>query len=343
MNIKSLKISNLNRVLKKNGLFNILTFLDHKDIFNLLSIRNKQFRLLINKSISDAYYLKIKEYFAKFKEYLEVLKYSLIYSKIKDLLKIDIIINIRFRDLNNVISQLNPKFFQIIYLYEYLINNQNDKNKLYDFYQFDLFNKNYINSNEKNKAFKGIYLSKEISLLGIDKNYDVINYQPILPFKINDKGIFYFEIYSPNNYFIDASKIKIKLKSIDLNKHIKYLEDNNINNIRISEYEMICQHWNKEPKINGYIQILKKFFESHFIINDILCDDYVFCVYKFHLTAKITGFLFNNDLNIKIYIKGKNDYIENEIKKNNLLFEKSKIIEIRVGESIIFYIIFKQA
>ena len=129
---------------------------------------------------------------------------------------------------------------------------------------------------------------------------------------------------------------------MDLNKNIKYLEDNNINNIRISEYEMICQHWNKEPKINRFIQILKKFFDSHFIINDIFCDNYVLCVFKFHLTAKITGFLFNNDLNIKIYIKDKNDYIENEIKKNNLLFEKSKIFEIRVGESIIFYFILKQ-
>ena len=95
-----LKMSNLLRVLKKNDLFNILTFLDYKDLFNLLKIRNKKFRLLINKSISDAYYLKIKENFEKFKEYLDILKYSLIYSRIKDLLKIDIVINVRFRDLN---------------------------------------------------------------------------------------------------------------------------------------------------------------------------------------------------------------------------------------------------
>ena len=131
------------------------------------------------------------------------------------------------------------------------------------------------------------------------------------------------------------------MKSIDLLKNIKYLENNNINNIRISEYELICQHWNKEPKLIGYIQILKKFFESHFIINDIFCDNFVLCVYKFHLTAKNTGFLFNNDLNIKIYIKDKNDYIENVIKKNNLLFENNKILETRVGESIIFYFILK--
>ena len=51
--------------------------------------------------------------------------------------------------------------------------------------------------------------------------------------------------------------------------------------------------------------------------------------------------MFNNKLNINIIIKESGDYIENEIKKNNLLFERDNTFEIRVGDSIIFYVIMK--
>ena len=57
-------------------------------------------------------------------------------------------------------------------------------------------------------------------MFGLDKNDDIIHIQPILPFKINDKGIFNLEIYSISNGFVNPSNLKIKLKSKDLNKSI---------------------------------------------------------------------------------------------------------------------------
>ena len=44
-----------------------------------------------------------------------------------------------------------------------------------------------------------------------------------------------------------------------------------------------------------------------------------------------------NKIEIKIRIKDKTDYVENEIRKNNLLFERRDIFEIRVGESLLYY------
>ena len=340
-----LKISHFEKIMKKNGLFNVLTFIDDKTLINILNIRNKKLRLLINKSISDAYFFKLRKNIKKFKEYFEINKCILIYLKIKESLKIDIMMNIRFIDANKNISIYNPKYFKLIYIYEYLKRNDEDeKNKLFDCYQFDLYNEKYNNDNIKNKIFKGIYLSQEISLFGLDKNDELINIQQILPFKVNDKGIFNFEIYSSNNYFIDPSNFKIKFKIVDLNQNIKEIQNNYIDNIRISEYESICKHWKKvrnEYKKIDTLKELKTYFEAYFKINDIFYDSFGLIIYKFHLTAEKCGTLVNNKININIIIKESRDYIENEIKKNNLLFERDNTFEIRVGDSIIFYVIMK--
>jgi len=341
-----LKISHLEKIMKKNGLFNVLTFVDDKTLINILNIRSKKLRLLINKSISDAYFFTLRKNIKKFKEYFEIIKCILVFSKIKESLKIDIMMNIRFIDANKNISISNPKYFKIIYIYEYLKRNEEDeKNKLFDCYQFDLYNEKYNNDNIKNNIFKGIYLSQEISLFGLDKNDELINIQQILPFKVNDKGIFNFEIYSSSNYFIDPSNFKVKLKIVDLNQNIKEIQNNYIDNIRISEYENICKHWKKDrndeyKKINN-LQELKTYFEPYFKINDIFYDSFGLIIYKFHLTAEKCGTLINNKININIIIKESGDYIENEIKKNNLLFERDNMFEIRVGDSIIFYVIMK--
>ena len=110
-----------------------MTFLDSYDIMNLLQT-NKSLIFLINRAITNAYYHIIKNKLNKFKSDFELLKCSLIYSKIKDLLKIDFVIKIRFliklsynknkKNNNNFFSfekeiQIEPKSFQIIYFYKY--------------------------------------------------------------------------------------------------------------------------------------------------------------------------------------------------------------------------------
>ena len=351
-----MRVLNENKIRNKNGLFNIITFLDQKDIINLLETRNRKLRLLINKSIYDEYYLRIKENIKKYQEFLEVIRYSLIYSKVKGLLRIDLMLTIRFNNSGKKITSNSPLHFKLIYLYEYLKKiSKNDTNKLYDCYGFDLFYKNNnkkendindIQNRNDEDEFKGVYLSKQIANFRYDKNDELLNIQSILPFNIGDKGIFNIEIYSSNNYFINPFSIKIKLKSLDLNKSIKELNNKKLENIRINEYEYICKHWLKEEELNYnknnnialVKKVIKKWFEPYFKIKNIFFGNVGLSVYKFHLVADRIGILFNNNINIKIIIKDSDDYVENEVKKNNLLFERNNSFEIRKGENIIFYL-----
>ena len=344
-----LKFVNLHKIQKSNGLFHILKFLDHEDIINILKTKNKKLHLLINKSIFETYISKIRENLNKYKEFLEILKYTLVFVKIKNLLRIDITITIRFIDKNKKISIQSPKHFQLIYLYDFLKKEKNN-NKLFDCYGFDLFPDYKEKGKNENKEFRGIYLSKQITMFSLDKNDDMIHIQPILPFKINDRGIFNLEIYSTNHGFVNPSNLKIKLKHKDLNKNINDLDKKGMNNVRINEFEYLCKYWKKEKSKTELMNkkemknlqlvknIIKKWFQPYFLIKDLFYDNIGLSVYKFHLSPNICGLMINNNLNIRINIKENNDYIENEIKKNNLLFERRGLFEIRKDENIIFYL-----
>ena len=328
-----------------NPILNILSFLNQKDIIEIINIRNKKMMLLINKSLIDSYYINIKKNLKKYNNYLEPIKSSLVYTYTKNRcsLKIDIISTIKFIDKKNNILPQNPKHFQLLYLFEFLnekniskIQNQ-IKNKLYDCYGFDIIPKNNDTEKESKKEFKGVYLSKQMSKFNIDKNDDLIIIQPILPFKINDRGIFNFEIFSNQNYFINPKNMKIKLNILDL------YANRNINELRINEYDNICKHWKKSGGLNAkkieiYKNIIKEWFDKYFFIKDIFYADIGLSVFKFNLVANNCGVLNNENLNVKIIIKEKDDYVENEIKKNNLLFERNSLFEIRKGENLIFFL-----
>ena len=328
-----------------NPILNILAFLDQKDIIEIISLRNKKVMLLMNKSLIDSYYFNIRKNLKKYSNYLEPIKSTLVYTytKNKSSLKIDLMLLLRFIDKNKNISAQNPKHFQLLYLFDFLkdknipkIKNKN-KNRLFDCFGFDIIPKINIIENESKKEFKGIYLSKQMSRFNIDKNDELVNIQPILPFKFNDRGIFNFEIFSNQNYFMNPKNIKIKLNILDL------YSNTHINELRINEYQNICKYWKKkgglnEKKMEIYKNIIKEWFDKFFIVKDIFYADIGLSVFKFNLQANNCGVLENDNLNVKIIIKEKDDYIENEIKKNNLLFERNNSFEIRKGENLIFFL-----
>ena len=367
-----IKFNNLKKILKKDGLYNVLTFLDCYDLMCLLQT-NKSLIFLINKSISNAYYHIIKENLNKFKKDFELLKCSLIYSKIKDSLKIDFSANIRFSkqkyylkqiiDKNNINKkigyykiitnqeQMAPRCYQIIYFYNFFKNVNPQKKlktkentkivKMYDYYTFDLYSE-YDN-------IPDIYINKEQSLFDINNTDKLVYTQPILPFKINDKGIINFEIYSSNNDFINPSSIKIISKCFDLKNYLNDLKLKEYSNLRICEYENLCFHWkiiNRE-RFNDriFIDILNKVkqkFKPYFEIKNIMFENIGFYVFKFYLVAvrigRIDSKIINDDFGINIIIKNRRDYVENEIKKNNLLLEGKEIYEMRLGDTIMVYL-----
>ena len=61
-------------------------------------------------------------------------------------------------------------------------------------------------------------------------------------------------------------------------------------------------------------------------------------IFKIGLKAIKVGEVKNKrKIGIKIVIKDKGEILENEIRKNNLLFEKRDVLEIRIGEELIYY------
>ena len=382
--IVTIKFFNLKKIINKNGLFNVLTFLDHNDLDNLLKT-NKNMIFLVNRAISNAYLLVIKKNLEKYSNFIELLKCSLVYSVIKDTIKIDFLINFRFvnkikffennnkqanyytintnynntrqrnssmdKYLENYIYNINnPKCFQLIYFYstfkkvlynkKFITNENNNITKMYDYFTYDVYP-------EKSRHNTQIYLNEEHMSLITRKNKNLVYVQPILPFRINDKGFINFEIFSSGNHFIDPSSIKIVLKNHDLNSHIKKLDDKELNNLRICEYEHICEHWriiNKEMNNKKFVHIIERIhniFEPYFNVGNIFYDNIGLHVFKANLLAikngKISKEDAKNDLRMNFIIKNKEDYVENEIKKNNLTFERSDTFELRVGDNIIFY------
>ena len=83
---------------------------------------------------------------------------------------------------------------------------------------------------------------------------------------------------------------------------------------------------------------INKLFEPFFDIKKIYFGNIGVNIFKVELLAIKAGEINDkNKIEIKIKIKEKDDYVENEIRKNNLLFERRDIFEIRVGESLLYY------
>ncbi len=84
---------------------------------------------------------------------------------------------------------------------------------------------------------------------------------------------------------------------------------------------------------------IKELFGSLFTVEKILFDDVGYIIFKIHLKAFKKGVIINkSELGIIIKVFGQNDSIENEVKKNNLVYENRPLVEIRVNDVLIFYL-----
>ena len=348
-NIILFKISQFQRILKSDGIFHILRFLDYYDIINLFETKNKKMIILLNTALAKIYYSNIKECLLKYYNIIELLKCSIVRSQIKDSLKIDLVLNTRLK-CNNNNNLIEPMYYQLAYIYNYYqkikpqkelitkedCENKEKKLKMYDYYTFDLYPQNYKKNDMNNNS---IFISKELPIKEKDNN-NLAYVQSILPFLVNDKGIINLELYTSNNGFIVPESIKIIIKSYNLKNYLKMLYEKEINNPRISEYEELCVHW-KNIKLYQYHDIIvhmcKLFFEPFCDIKKIYYEYVGVYIFKIYLKAVKIGEINKKQIGIKIKIKNRNETIENEIRKNNLLFERRDTYEIRVGDEIIYY------
>ena len=349
-NIIPLKISQFQRILNSKGILHILRFLDYYDIINLFKTKNKKMFILLNTALAKIYYSNIKECLLKYYNIIELLKCSIVRNQIKDSLKIDLVLNTRLKYNNNNNNLEEPMYYQLAYLYNYYrkikpqkelitkedCENKEKKLKMYDYYTFDLYPENYKNNDMNNNS---IFISKELPIKEKDNN-NLAYVQSILPFLVNDKGIINLELYTSNNGFIVPESIKIIIKSYNLKNYLKMLNEREINNPRISEYEELCVHW-KNINLYQYHDIIshmcKIFFEPFFDIKKIYYENIGIYIFKTCLKAVKIGEINKKKIGIKIKIRNRNETIENEIRKNNLLFERRDTYEIRVGDEMIYY------
>ena len=366
--IIKLNYSKFFSLLNYNSLFHLLNFLNNNEIKELLNI-NKHFRIFFNTILINVYYNKIINKLKKYKNFYEIIKKKIIFTKIKGKIKIDFQITIRF--LMNLNHPLN---MTILYAYNYNQENNNNNNnnnfllnsneinkstisnsininnstnfnmknsKIVDFFSFDIF-PSHENTNDTNEnfLFPNIYMIREFTTFNLDTSLQKTYIQPILPFRQFDAGILSFQIYSPSKNFINPNSIQLTTKiNTDYEKIINV--KNSEINPRICQFEEHCVNLRninffKEKK--SVIYQIKDIFGEYFKLIKILFEDIGFLVFKIYLKAYKVGELKNKkEIGINIKIKDKNDFVVNEIKKNDLLFENRNVFECRIDDILIFY------
>ena len=85
---------------------------------------------------------------------------------------------------------------------------------------------------------------------------------------------------------------------------------------------------------------VNRIFNPYFTLKESLFDDIGYFAFKFILLAVKPGIInsWQQELGTEIRVKDKNDYTTNEIRKNNLLYERTNYLEVRIDDFLIFYI-----
>jgi hypothetical protein len=178
-------------------------------------------------------------------------------------------------------------------------------------------------------------------------------FQSIQQFQENDLLKISINLY--NNRLINLNttqfNLKIKINKIDIpfilseipkiNTRCKIdYSEFNLYDGRLNEFEYIKMKWREINRLENYQILMKKiidFFLPYFNIKKAYYDDVGYYLFKFELIANTIGIFSKKELGLNFHIKNKNEYVTNEIKKNNLLYEKDEVIELRINDILFFY------
>ena len=112
---------------------------------------------------------------------------------------------------------------------------------------------------------------------------------------------------------------------------------------RYCELELLKGSWN-DIELMEHSHIVKEklyeIFQNSFIINKILFDDVGYYIFKIYLEAKQLGELRCDkaQIGIKIFIYDKKDVVSNEVKKNNLIYDRKNELQMHIGDKLVFYL-----
>ena len=220
---------------------------------------------------------------------------------------------------------------------------------LRNIYRFD-----YKYKSMKNQIW---WILQENTYFNYDQNKNNSYSMPIIPFKLNDFFEISVNVLSPKG-FIHFENFKWKSLKILTNQTLNYIDYENfkIKKVkdkqlcdfdlsRFCEMELIKTKWNdesrlKDKNISDKIKEFINHFNENFNVNKIEFDDVGFYIIKMYFTAKKSGFISKNNIGININILEKNEKICNEIRKNGLIIDIGKGVEIQIGDILVFYLIF---
>ena len=236
---------------------------------------------------------------------------------------------------------------------------------------YSMLNHPSIAHNKDNQFFRNIYrfdykyktYHKQIWWIIKEKtyfNYDDVNKayaMAIVPFKFGDSFEMSISLIS-NSGMINFEQFYWKKMKSMKNSGIDYINYNNLmvkkekdkqlcdfDLSRYCEMELIKTKWNnfsKFPNNENNIEIkneISNFYNKlagYFTIEDIEYDDVGFYIFKIYAKAIYMGQLSENDIGINIDIKGNKEPCCNEIRKNGLICDIGRGIEIRLGDRLVF-------
>lgn len=286
------------------------------------------------------------------------------------------IFNNKFKIENsNILFKFEKNNFNVVLIIKgkIILNSSYENNTIELSNCFSFLNHQQIGANNNSKIFRNIYrfdykykeYSKQLWWVLKEKtyfNYDEVNRayaMPIIPFKYGDT----FEIsislvsYCGIINFGDFKWKKIrnfKMTNIDYlnynNLAIKKEKDKQLCDFDLSrfcEMEIIKTKWinyAKFPNIWGSNEIKNEIgnfcnkLMGFFTIEKIEFDDVGFYIFKIYAKAVYMGTINENDIGIGVDIKGNKEPCDNEIRKNGLIYDIGRGIEIRLGDKIVFYL-----
>lgn len=176
--------------------------------------------------------------------------------------------------------------------------------------------------------------------------------QHIMQFNLNDYAEFTVNIIT-NKGLMNIRKFRwhpIKLFPTPSMNFYEYSNENStkrelvdFNMSRYCELELLKGSWN-DIELMEHSHIVKEklyeIFQNSFIINKILFDDVGYYIFKIYLEAKQLGELRCDkaQIGIKIFIYDKKDVVSNEVKKNNLIYDRKNELQMHIGDKLVFYL-----
>ena len=109
--------------------------------------------------------------------------------------------------------------------------------------------------------------------------------------------------------------------------------------IRYCELELLKGSWN-DIELMEHAKVVKEtiyeIFNSQFKIKKILFDDVGYYIFKIYLEANKEGELIceKGQIGIKIKILGNEANVSNEVKKNNLIYDRKNELQLHKGDDV---------